>query len=130
MKTELSSRLTKLKRYSFINQGEDVLTKKIVIILGALILSSCASQLHRGVVAMKTSDNTAHVGLNKKEVSVGDHVELFGNKCTGPKDVRVCAKVSKGHGTIMEVISDDYAAVKFDSGVTFVEGDFVEKHSH
>jgi hypothetical protein len=104
--------------------------KKAVLISGALILSSCASQLHRGVVAMKVSDDTAHVGLNKKEVSIGDHVELYGNKCSGAKDSRTCAKIFKGHGTVVQVISDDYAAVKFDSGVVFVEGDFIEKHSH
>ena len=55
--------------------------KSVVLIMGALILSSCASQLHRGVVAMKIDESTAHVGLNKSEVTIGDHVELYGNKC-------------------------------------------------
>lgn len=102
----------------------------IVLVAGALILSSCASQLHRGVVAMKIDENTAHVGLNKNEVKVGDHVELYGNKCNQTKGQQNCKKFSKGHGTVTEVLSDDYAAVKFDNGVTFQEGDFIEKHSH
>lgn len=102
----------------------------IALIAGALVLSSCASQLHRGVIAMKIDENTAHVGLNKNEVTVGDHVELYGNKCTTTKGQQNCKKISKGHGIVTEVLSDDYAAVKFDSGVAFQEGDFIEKHSH
>jgi len=101
-----------------------------VLVVGALILSSYSTQLHRGVVAMKIDENTAHVGLNKAEVSIGDHVELYGSKCTTAKGQRNCKKISKGHGVVTEVLSDDYAAVKFDSGVAFQEGDFIEKHSH
>lgn len=106
--------------------------KKIILIIGVLVMSSCASQLHRGVVAMKISDDTAHVGLSKNEVQVGDHVELYGNKCTniGRNKEHSCEKISKGHGTITQILSDNYAAVRFDQGVTFQEGDFIEKHSH
>ncbi len=97
-----------------------------------LFLGACASQLHRGVVAMKVDESTAHVGLNKNEVSVGDHVELYANVCKGSAKTQTqsCTKVSKGHGTVTEVISEDYAAVKFDQGVAFKEGDIIEKHSH
>ncbi len=104
----------------------------IVLAVGALILSSCASQLHRGVIAMKIDESTAHVGLNKGEVSVGDHVELYGNKCKRATkgSEQNCEKVSKGHGTVTEVLNDNYAAVRFDNGVAFQEGDFIEKHSH
>ncbi len=94
------------------------------------ILGGCASKLHRGVVAMKVDERIAHVGLNKEEVSVGDHVQLYGNKCSGVKETRTCMKVSKGHGLVKEIISDNYVAVKFDEGVSFEEGDFIEKHLH
>ncbi len=109
------------------------MSKSILIgIVATALLSACASKLHRGVVAMKIDDHVAHVGLNKTEVTVGDHVELYGNKCSPATrgTPRSCLKVSKGHGIVTEVLSDDYAAVKFDDGVTFQEGDFIEKHSH
>ncbi len=111
-------------------KGGRMKRKTALILIFALGLGACASQLHRGVVAMKVTENVAHVGLNKSEVSVGDHVELYGNRCTGTKDEKMCQKFAKGHGTVTQVISDDYAAVKFDAGVTFQEGDFIEKHTH
>ncbi|MBC7467271.1 MAG: hypothetical protein H7256_14870 [Bdellovibrio sp.] len=107
--------------------------KTIVLLAGALVVSSCATnQLHRGVVAMKIDDRNAHVTLNKNEVAVGDHVELFGNKCVPLAGTRAktCERVEKGHGVVTEVLNDNYSAIKFDSGVTFQEGDFIEKHSH
>ena len=80
---------------------------------------------------MKVDENTAHVGLNKNEVAIGDHVQLYGNKCTNAgKGQHQCTKISKGHGLVADVINDDYVSVKFDSGVTFQEGDYIEKHSH
>ena len=81
---------------------------------------------------MKVDENTAHVGLNKNEASIGDHVQLYANNCTPTTkgENRVCKKVSKGHGIVTQVISEDYAAVKFDQGVIFQEGDIIEKHSH
>ncbi len=104
----------------------------MVFVAVVFTLSSCASQLHRGVVAMKINDNTAHVGLNKNEVVLGDHVELYGNRCagSGKNSDRSCEKVSKGHGVVTQIISDNYVSVQFDKGVAFQEGDFIEKHSH
>lgn len=104
--------------------------KNIGLVLAVLLLASCASKLHRGVVAMKVGDHTAHVGLKKGEVSVGDHVELFTNQCNQVTGVMQCKKVSIGHGDVTEIISDDYVSVKFEDGVKFREGDFIEKHSH
>lgn len=104
----------------------------VVLVTGALILSSCASKIHRGVVAMKIDETTAHVGLKSNEVEVGDHVELYGNKCKRmPKSSeQSCEKVSKGHGVVTGVMNENYSAIKFDQGVSFQEGDFVEKHTH
>ena len=112
------------------------MNKKIVLaILLPLVLGACASKVHRGVVAMKIDDSTAHVGIQSSEVSVGDHVELYGNKCLRIGKLAnelggECSKVSKGHGVVTRVLNQDYTAVKFDAGVTFQEGDFIEKHSH
>ena len=81
---------------------------------------------------MKIDESTAHVGLKKNEVTVGDHVELYGNKCkkSGRETEQSCEKVLKGHGAITGILNDNYSAVKFENGVAFQEGDFVEKHSH
>lgn len=106
--------------------------KIIGTIAALLMLGGCASTMHRGVVAMKVDQRTAHVGINKTEVSIGDHVELYGNRCTkAGKDIeRTCQKVEKGHGQVVEILGDNYVAVKFDEGVSFQEGDFIEKHVH
>lgn len=105
-------------------------SKLIFTLVAITLLGGCATGFHRGVVAMKIDDSTAHVGLNRNEAKNGEHVELYGNKCSGPKEIRECQRVSKGHGTITEIINDNYVAVKFDSGVAFQEGDFIEIHKH
>ena len=99
---------------------------------GIFLLAGCASTYHRGVVAMKVDSRVAHVGINKTEVLVGDHVELFANKCTriAKDNPGSCQKVQKGHGTVTEILGDNYVSVKFDEGVAFDEGDFIEKHNH
>ena len=106
---------------------------KVALIMVALaLLGGCATSFHRGVVAMKVDESTAHVGLNSDEVKVGDHVELYGSKCTtGTRgSPSKCIKISKGHGTVVEILSEHYVSVKFDQGVSFQEGDFIEKHNH
>jgi hypothetical protein len=103
----------------------------LILSIASLLLASCASTVRRGVVAMKVDENTAHVGVGQNEVSVGDHVELYSNRCRNKKtEPQFCEKISKGHGTVTSIISADYVTVKFDSGVPFQEGDFIEKHSH
>lgn len=106
----------------------------LTLIIGTtiLLLAGCASGPHRGVVAMKIDDTTAHVGLTRGEVKEGDHVELYGNSCGIhlKGEGRNCTKVNKGHGTVTQILNNDYVTVKFENGVKFAEGDFVEKHSH
>lgn len=106
--------------------------RKYLLVSFTVFLASCASSsIHRGVVAMKVSDSIAHVGLQQNEATVGDHVELYTNKCSRIKgEEQICKKISKGHGRIMSIINPDYVSVQFDQGVTFQEGDFIEKHSH
>jgi hypothetical protein len=81
---------------------------------------------------MKLSGTEAHVGMGAKDVSVGDHVELYRHACTGtgkPSE-RSCKRQEVGHGEVVQILNDDYSLVRFDSGVSFSEGDTVEKHSH
>jgi hypothetical protein len=89
---------------------------------------------HRGVVAMKVSDTEAHIGAGKNELVVGDHVELYKNVCRGggshgESDYN-CAKKLMGHGEVTRTINEDYSVVRFDTGVSFAEGDMIEKHGH
>ena len=84
---------------------------------------------------MKMNENKAHVGIGSKEVSVGDHVELYRSQCKndapGNKSGSVgCVKKGLGHGIVTSVLSTDYSEVAFDKGVEFREGDTVEKHAH
>ena len=101
--------------------------------VGALTLVGCAHELMRGSVAMKVSDSEAHVCM--EDAKLGEKVTLFKNVCTGPKggsrsglgDSRNCEKVKLGQGIVTEILNHHYSVVKFDSGVPFEEGTFVEK---
>ncbi len=104
-----------------------------VAVAAASLLVSCASGVKRGVVAMKIDETDAHIAMNSDEVSVGQHVELYWNKCVKPPQkgsVQKCEKVQKGHGIVTEILNEHYSAVKFEDGVKFNEGDFIEIHSH
>lgn len=111
--------------------------RKILLPLStvSLILTGCAHGLMRGSVAMKVSDTEAHVCMDKTEAKVGDRVTLFKNACTGGQggiraglgDARHCEKVQLGQGTVTEILNNHYSVVKFDAGVPFEEGTFVER---
>jgi len=105
---------------------------KFAVLTFLVILAGCSSAEKRGTVAMKIDEKIAHVALNKGEVSVGDHVELFANICSlkSEVDTRTCRKVLKGHGVVSKVLSNSYSEVVFDDGVQFSEGNFVQKHVH
>lgn len=102
----------------------------IVMIAG---LSGCAHKVMRGTVAMKTSENEAHVCMGKGEVAVGDKVTLFRNECVGkgvgdrPGGGGTCEKKEVGSGMVQEVLNQHYSVVRFAQGVQFEEGSFVEK---
>lgn len=116
-----------------------ILSKKFASLLTfAFIFTGCAHQTMRGSVAMKTSESDAHVCLGEGEVKVGDKVTLFRNECTkrptGAKIVSrpnvetFCEKRELGHGTVQQILNKHYSLVKFDPGVQFEEGTFVEKY--
>lgn len=104
--------------------------------LGLVLISGCASGVKRGVVAMKISDTEAHVGMGESDLSVGDHVELYRNACTGGLggrdggSNRSCRKEPMGHGEVSRILNPDYSVVQFPAGTKFSEGDMVEKHGH
>lgn len=111
--------------------------KSIALAFGVLALAGCATGIKRGHVVMKTADEVAHVATGENEMKVGDHVELYHNECTrlgggekGGGGPRNCKKVSTGHGEVTDVLSPDYAEVKFPAGTKFTEGDTIEKHVH
>ncbi len=108
--------------------------RKVFIPMSALTLAlaGCSHGLMRGSVAMKVSDTEAHVCLDDTEAKVGDRVTLFKSKCSGGGSKgggsgRSCEKVQLGQGTVTEILSHHYSVVKFDAGVPFDEGTFVEK---
>jgi len=105
-----------------------------MIILSAVLLHGCSHGSMRGSVAMKTSPTEAHVCLGNKEAKVGDRVTAFNNFCTGKGSSRLdgggesaCEKRKLGEGTVTTLINEHYSVVKFDDGVKFDEGTFVEK---
>jgi hypothetical protein len=101
-----------------------------------LIVSACAStSVRRGAIVMKLGEQ-AHVGMGSKDVSVGDHIELYRNECTPSLGAavrateRTCKKVPGGHGEVTQVLNEDYSIVNFPAGTKFSEGDTIEKHAH
>lgn len=80
---------------------------------------------------MKVSDTEAHVCLNKDEVKEGDRVLAFYNDCSkrslgDNRGVTPCVKTKLGYGTVKQILNDHYSLIKFDEGVKFSEGTFVE----
>lgn len=94
------------------------------------IFSSCAHQTMRGSVAMKISKDEAHVCLGNNEAKVGDKVVVYTNNCPplAGRDAytQLCEKKEVGHGEVTRLLNEHYSVVKFDKGVKFSEGTFVE----
>lgn len=110
----------------------------LVMVLGTLLVSSCASHQHatmRGSVVMKTGADTAHVCLGDNEVKTDDRVIAFKNVCTNNNVDRTtrshlsvaCKKEKIGEGSVVNILNEHYSEVKFDAGVPFTEGTIVEK---
>lgn len=105
----------------------------LFLVLTTLVVS-CAHNTMRGGVAMKVSDTEAHVCLGEGEVKEGDKVIAFYNDCQGKgnggKDGAYgipCVKTRLGTGIVTKILNDHYSVVKFEDGVKFTEGTFVEK---
>jgi hypothetical protein len=105
--------------------------QKIIFILLVLILNSCARGTMRGAVAQKHNDKQAHITLGREEVSVGDTVNLFKNKCELMKDrvgeAYMCYKTLLGTGKVTSVLGINYCIVTLDGNAIFEDSTFIEK---
>ena len=109
--------------------------KKLQMIVSAVmglclvVLTGCSHYTMRGTVAMKLNDNEAHVCMDDNEVKPGDRITLYRNACTRASrdSAPFCKKVELGKGTVTRNLNEHYSLVKFDNGVKFEEGSFVEK---
>lgn len=97
-------------------------------------LAGCSHALMRGTVAMKVSDEEAHVCMGDNEVKAGDKVTLYKNVCTPTRMAgreadgsAACKKVRSGEGFVERTFNEHYSLVKVDPGVQFEEGTVVEK---
>lgn len=104
--------------------------KVILSLLGIPLLFGCAHSATHGTIAMKISDQTAHVSVHG--LNAGQNVTLFHNKCTkggggrGGNFSGFCTKEKIATGTVTQVLNEHYSVVEFPSGTKFEEGDFVE----
>lgn len=100
----------------------------VSVAISALLFAGCAHGIMRGSVAMKSSENEAHVCLGNKEAKIGNRVAAFRNDCTtkGGGKASTCKRVNLGEGTVTELLNEHYSVVRFDSGVAFDEGTYVE----
>jgi hypothetical protein len=99
-------------------------------VLGLLTLVGCAHGTMRGSVAMKASDEEAHVCLGNNEVQAGDKVSFFKNVCIrkGKYDGGECQREKLGEGEIIRTLNHHYSVAKVNPGVAFDEGTVVEKN--
>lgn len=107
---------------------------RTVGMVGVIALTGCAHSAMRGSVAMKASEDEAHVCLGDDEVKLGDKVSFFKNVCTSPKgkaangDGASCTKVKLGDGEITRLLNHHYSVAKVNPGVIFEEGNIVERN--
>jgi hypothetical protein len=96
----------------------------------------CTPATHRGSVAMKVSEQEAHVCMGVGEVKAGDRVALYRDNCdrsglpskgvSGFSEVK-CNRVRLGEGQVVRTLNEHYSVVEIDPGVEFEEGVTVEK---
>lgn len=107
-------------------------TRLVGTVCALALMMGCAHGTMRGSVAMKVSENEAHVCLGDNEVKAGDKVTLFRSECdpnSGQgKAGRSCKKIKLGEGTVEKTFNEHYSQVKVNSGVPFEEGTIVEKN--
>ena len=108
----------------------------LVALSVAGLQAGCAHSMMRGSVAMKMGADEAHVCMGDNEVKAGDTVTLYKNACTSTKtggksavgDPTGCKKVKLGEGTVERTLNAHYSLVKVNPGVSFEEGNVVEKN--
>lgn len=118
---------------------ETIMRSKLipVFVMTLPLLVGCVAPHTRGVVAMKLTENEAHVCVGKEEVNVGDKLNVYRNDCTpkskpipkGSGTATQCEKKLVGQAEVTEVLNSHYSAVHYDGGQPIQEGDMVEKAS-
>ena len=106
--------------------------KLLILLLGAIFLTSCAHKMMRGTVAMKTDNKTAHVCLGENDVKVGDSVEFYQNVCAGIGGIddagdSTCELKILGNGTVKKILNNHYSEVETNGSFKFREGTLVQK---
>jgi hypothetical protein len=103
----------------------------LLLSLFIVVMSGCShGPTKSSTVALKVSEDEAHVGLGRKQVKPGDTVELFKRRCTSKDDSPVglhCEKIKIGEGQVTETLNDSFSVVKVAPGVIFSEGTIVQK---
>ena len=105
------------------------------LVLTGTLTACAAHSTMRGSVVMKVSDREAHVCLGKGEVKPGDAVSIYRNVCRAltdgdyPGPGEGCIREAVGSGNVEQVLNEHYSLVMFPQGVSFKEGDTVEKKS-
>jgi hypothetical protein len=100
-------------------------------VAGLMALVGCAHGTMRGSVAMKASEDEAHVCLGDNEVKTGDTVSFFKSVCARSgkgESGGNCRKEKLGEGIIERTLNHHYSVAKVNPGVTFEEGTIVEKN--
>ena len=105
---------------------------KLVMLAGICFVIGCAHGTVRGTVAMKISDQEAHVCMGENEVKAEDKVVLYKNVCKtrankqDPVFMR-CEKVRIGDGLVTKTLNEHYSVIRVNAGVPFEEGTIVER---
>tara|TARA_B100001248_G_scaffold227481_1_gene185949 strand:- start:14915 stop:15250 length:336 start_codon:yes stop_codon:yes gene_type:complete len=107
--------------------------KKIFIIsIISLMMAGCSSSMKRGTVAMKMSNDRAHVCLGDSSVKSGDRVAFYKNNCKRFGSSRegvdvICSLKKLGEGTVSKILNSHYSEVETDGSFKFKEGTLVQK---
>ena len=110
----------------------------LVLAIATLSLTvGCTTSVHRGSVAMKLTETTAHVCLGNEEVNAGDSINVYRNVCTrsdvtpekgGAKTSAAgCELKLIGQGKITEVLNSHYSVATIEASGGYQEGDIIEK---
>lgn len=98
-------------------------------LFAVMSLAGCAHTLEHGTVAMRISDQEAHVALSPADVKPGDHVAFVKDTClgrkVGPNDP--CHETKVAEGVVTSNLNEKYAAVRVKPGGNYEEGERVVK---
>lgn len=102
---------------------------KRLLFLFPIFIVGCAHQLMRGTVAMRISDEEAHICLGEGEVKPGDKVAIWKNNCnrTTTGKASFCRLERVGEGEVTKILNEHYSVMRVPAGTTFDEGTFVQK---